>query len=262
MLTPAQRFHFDVNGFVVVPNLFPPDTVAAAKAVLDRMLTDDQLEEHRAYVRVRRDHHMHFGPMIEYDPALLDIAADDKSLPIPEYLVGGEVRLGATEAIVNRRPADFDPNAPVTRQYHPTGFHRGISPEVSTFQRDGKCHYLWVKTLMLLTDVGPDDGGTVMVRGSHRLPHPVKDVNAWWDDSLVGHAEGTAGSVLFMSEATIHSTAVIRSDKTRYILINGYTPPWTQAWPQYDPSPDFVAKQTPAMRRFLLGESRYSWGVR
>jgi len=262
MLTPAQRFHFDVNGFVVVPSLFDADETAAARAVLDRMLVDEQLNEHRAWVRAKNDHHTHFGPMIEYDPVLLDIAAHEKVLPMLEDLVGGEVRLEETEAIVNRRNPNASAEELAKRRFRPTGFHRGISPEVSSFARDGKHHYLWVKTLMLLSDVGPDDGGTVMIRGSHRLPHAVGDVREWWDDSHVAQAEGPAGSVLFMAESTIHSTAQIRSDRTRYVLINGYTPPWTQAWPQYDPSPEWVEKQTPEMRQFLLGESRYSWGVR
>ena len=262
MLTVAQRYHFDSNGFVVVPSVLSPDDVSATREVLDRMLSDPDLEDHGARIRSKEDGYTHFGPMIEYDRVLLDMAAHAEVVHIAEDLVGGAVRLEETEAIVNSKAAEPESADSAARRYAPRGFHRGIEPTMSHFVRDGRLHYLWVKALILLSNVGPNDGGTLMVRGSHRLPQTSDNVAQWWDESHVAQAEGPAGSVLFMSEATIHSTARIRSDKTRYVLINGYTPPWTQTWPGYEPSDEFVARQTPEIRALLLGEPRYNWGVR
>ena len=74
-LTPAQRLHFDIYGFVLLENVLTPDEVARMKGALHRMKADPDLESKRVYSHGRGEHHILLGNLVEYDPALLEYAA-------------------------------------------------------------------------------------------------------------------------------------------------------------------------------------------
>ena len=59
-------------------------------------------------------------------------------------------------------------------------------------------HCNFVKTLTNLTELGPEDGGTVVIAGSHRMPLPPADLIALAeaDPSLVHQIIAPAGSTL------------------------------------------------------------------
>ena len=97
-LTPAQRLHFDIYGFVLLENVLTPDEVARMKDALHRMKADPDLESKRVYAHSRGEHHILLGNLVEYDPALLEYAAHPKLVPLVEEVVGGKVRLEETEA--------------------------------------------------------------------------------------------------------------------------------------------------------------------
>jgi hypothetical protein len=126
-LTPAQRLHFDIYGFVLLENVLTPDEVARTKDALYRMKADPDLKAKRVYVHRRGDHFTLFGNRVEYDPALLQYAAHPKLVPLVEEIVGGKVRLEETEAIINRRDSNANLDELYQRRYNPTGFHRGAA---------------------------------------------------------------------------------------------------------------------------------------
>ena len=118
-----------------------------------------------------------------------------------------------------------------------------------------------MKTLAYLTDVGPDDGGTCLIPGSHRLTWPREEmVRAAMDDErLIHQVEAGAGSVLLFGESLIHSTTAIRSDKERVILVAGYTPPMLREWMGNEVSPDFVASLPESIRTLISGSDSWNW---
>jgi hypothetical protein len=123
-----------------------------------------------------------------------------------------------------------------------------------------QCHF--VKTLTNLTDLGPDDGGTTVIAGSHKLNHvdAAEVIKAAENDPRFIHSViAPAGSTLLFFEATIHSSGIIKSDKDRVLIIGGYTPPMFQAWQGYDHVPEFVDKAPEELRPMLSGAKRYSW---
>ena len=263
-LTPAQRLHFDIYGFVLLDRVLTPDEVARMKAALYRLksLPDEALRANRIYFRRRGDWHLHAGHLLEYDPALLEFAAHPKLVPLVEEVVGGAVRIEETEAIVNRR----DPAADVAElrrtRFNPTGFHTGTRHGWGTYEEQHNFHALFVKTLAYLTDVGPEDGGTTVVPGSHRLSRPQQDIiaAAMQDpERLVYQVTAQAGSVLLFSESLIHSTTQIISDTERMILVTGYTPPMLREWPGNEVSPAFVASLPEHLRPIVSGSDSWHW---
>ena len=96
--------------------------------------------------------------------------------------------------------------------------------------------------IIVLANVGPDDGGTAFIPGSHRLTWDRSEMieAAMSDDSLVCQVEAEAGDILLFPESLIHSTTAIKSDRERTILIAGYTPTMFQPWPGNEVNPEII----------------------
>ncbi len=260
-LSSAQRLHFDIYGYVLLENVLTPDEIDRMKAALYRIKDNGDLDGTRVYLNWRGEHHAHMGNLVEYDPALLEYAAHPKLVPLVEEVVGGKIRLEETEAIINRRSADADLDELNKRRFNPTGFHRGTKHGWGTYMEQDKFHCIFVKTLAYLTDVGPDDGGTCVIPGSHRLTWNQSEMieAALSDDKLIYQVEASAGSVLLFAEALIHSTTAIRSDNERVILIAGYTPPMVREWPGNEVSPEFIETLPEEIRPLISGSDSWHW---
>jgi len=260
-LTSAQRLHFDIYGFVLLENVLTDDEIERIKDALYRIKESENLDGTRVYLNWRGEHHAHMGNLVEYDSALLEYASHPKLVPLVEEVVGGNVRLEETEAIINKRSAEANLEELHQRRYNPTGFHRGTKHGWGTYMEQDKFHCIFVKTLAYLTDVGPDDGGTCVIPGSHRLTWNQSEMieAALSDDKLIYQVEASAGSVLLFAEALIHSTTAIRSDNERVILIAGYTPPMVREWPGNEVSPAFIETLPEEIRPLISGSESWHW---
>jgi hypothetical protein len=260
-LTVSQRFQFDAKGYVLLKGALAPDEIAACKDALYRMRSEAEIDQIRVYRRPKGDHHVLMGNLVEYDPALLSYATNPKLIPLVEEVVGGSVRLEESEAIINRRdPADTDEMLNQKR-VHPTGFHRGTTSTWGCYYEQERFHCVFVKTLAYLTDVGPDDGGTAVIPGSHRMNWPKDEMieAALSDPSLIHQVEAEAGDVLLFPESLIHSTTRIKSDRERVILVSGYTPPMLREWPGNEVSEAFVNTVPEAVRSIVSGSESWHW---
>ncbi|NKB70480.1 MAG: hypothetical protein GKR89_25705 [Candidatus Latescibacteria bacterium] len=211
-LTPAQRYRLDVLGYVVVENTLGPDEVATIKGELYRLRgellqVDDPSPEgprvRGSYFLTQAEHHHFMGHIIETGPATTAYATHPRLVSMAEELIGGQARIVEMNAHINRRnPADDFAAAPVY------GFHRGTDVPFGGHQKNGLFHCNFVKTLTNLTDLGPDDGGTVVIAGSHKMDVPTEDIiaAAYADRSLIHQVEAPAGSTLLFSETLIHAT--------------------------------------------------------
>lgn len=259
-LSAAQRLHLDVYGFVLLEKVLAADEIARMKDALYRLRAEPDPTSCGVYLNQNTDHFFHVGNLVEFDPALLEYAAHPKLIPLVEEFVGGRVRIEETEAIINRR----DPNSPsltASKRVEPLGFHTGTQHGWGTYDQDHHFHCLFVKTLAYLTDVGPDDGGTAVIPGSHRLSLPVQDIiaAAAEDERLVHQVEANAGSVLLFAESLVHSSTAIRSERERVVLISGYTPPMMREWPGNEPSAAFVASLPEHIGSLISGGDSWPW---
>jgi ectoine hydroxylase-related dioxygenase (phytanoyl-CoA dioxygenase family) len=260
-LTLAQRFHLDAYGYVLLEEVLAPEEVAAMKGALYRMKADPDLEAKRVYTHRRGEHYTLFGHLVEYDPALLAYAVHPRLVPLVEELVGGAVRLEESEAIINRRDPQADLEALARRRTTPTGFHTGTRATWGCYYEQDRFHSIFVKTLAYLTDVGPDDGGTAVIPGSHKMTWPQREMieAAMMDEHLIYQVEAKAGSVLLFPESLIHSTTAIRSDRERVILVSGYTPTLVREWPGNEISPEFIATLPEEIRPLISGSDSWHW---
>lgn len=254
-LTPAQRLYLDVHGYVVIEKAIGAELVSRLR---DRLYA---IEAQFRRTGALPGPHCHFSATGEdffrvdnlphLDPCFYEYLTHPRLLGMVEEITGGNVRLEQSDAHIRR------PTAPEKQRY---GFHRGM--DVATgYTKNGLYHGPFVKTLTNLTDLGPEDGGTVVIDGSHKLdiePQVLIDA-AMADPRLIHHVEAPAGSTLLFFESLIHSSGIIRSGRDRLLIIGGYTPPMYQPWRGYDPDPEFAQAQDEAARSLLTGDQRYSW---
>ena len=263
-LSAAQRFHLDVYGYVLLERTLDDDLTTrlrdALLALKGEFLAHPDLDS--ACVRRCRLHkgghprHLHFTHILESDPVFLEYLSHPGIVPLAEELVGGSVRLEESEAIVNSR----DPGVPLAESPR-YGFHRGTEHGVGSYEENGMFHCNFVKVLTNLTDLGPDDGGTTVIAGSHKLKLPADEMieAAYENPSLLHQVEAPAGSSLLFAESLIHATGVLRSDRERVIIIGGYTPPMFQVWPGQEPSREFVAGLPEELRPLISGSDSWNW---
>jgi hypothetical protein len=204
-------------------------------------------------------HHWSAGSLLETDPALTAYVTHPRLIGLAEEVMGSEARLTEYNCHINSR----DPHAePQENPVYP--FHTGIDVPYGAYTKNGLFHCSFVKTLTNLTDLGPDDGGTVVVAGSHKLDLPDRTLADCADEdrSLIHQVVAPAGSTLLFSETLIHGTGVIRSDRERAIIITGYGPLMFPYWDGGEMSQGFIASIPAHLRNFILGKAHWTRGER
>ena len=150
-------------------------------------------------------------------------------------MIGHEVRLEQSDAHI-RRPEAGKPDH--------FSFHRANRLGLGSVGPNGLYHFPFVKALTNLSDLGPDDGGTVVIAGSHKLPQHLDRAMieaAARDPSLIHHVVAPAGSTLFFYESLLHSSGINRSGLDRPLVLGGYTPTLFQPQHEEHPDPEFLA---------------------
>lgn len=122
-----------------------------------------------------------------------------------------------------------------------------------------------VNALMALTDIGPGDGGTMVIPGSHKsnFPHPQvsgPDADGARDrvQSPMDDIEGAievhldAGDVLLFCDGIAHGASERTTvEGERRVLIYRYGPSWGATRYGYRPSEELLSRVTEAQRRIL-----------
>ncbi len=259
-LSPAQRVHLEVHGYVLVQ-----DAVGAAHAARMRERLHAIEEEFRRTGSMPGKATALYSSSREYfrvdnlphlDQCFLDYLAHPRVLAMVEEAIGGEARLEQSDGHIRRPFAD--------RAQEVFHFHRGTYA-VSPYHIKGRYHFPFVKALTNLTDLGPDDGGTAVIPGSHKMIDVPLDeliAAAMQDQALIRSVVAPAGSTLVFFESLLHSSGPNRSGRTRSLILGGYTPTMYQAHAGYDPDPSFLAECGARYRRLLAGDSRWSWKPR
>jgi hypothetical protein len=260
-LTPAQRYYLDTYGYVVVPDVLSQDECGLILDELQQLKRDlraqdePQARVRGAYCLVDQPHHVFMASIIEAGPAITAYATHPRLVAMGEELIGGEARIVECNAHINsRNPGEtFEPEPKF-------GFHNGIDIPYGSHMENGLYHCSFVKTLTNLTDLGPDDGGTVVIAGSHKINVPVADAIAcaYEDRSLIHQVIAPAGSTLLFSETLIHATGQIRSDRERAIIITAYGTRMFPYWDGGELSPEFAARIPENLHTLFHGKAHWT----
>ena len=262
-LTPAQRYHLDVFGYVVVPNTLTQDEVSRIKDALWKVRDNLQRIDDRtqsgpryrgSFLVIDELHHQWIENIIETDPAITAYATHPFLVGMAEEIIGGEARVVEMNAHVNRNGSDSGTHE----------FHRGTDIPFATHTHQGLFHCNFVKTLTNLTDLGPDDGGTVVIAGSHKVDVAIPEIVqlSREDPSLIHQVMAPAGSTLLFCESLIHASGQIHSDTERLIIITGYGSTLFPYWSRGQMTDAFRKKIPEQLKILLEGRDSHRRGIR
>ncbi len=256
-LTPAQRLHIEIYGYVIIEKVLSQAEVNALKDTLygieDDFRRTGELPGPNCFNTSTTENFFRIDNLPHLAPCFFDYITNPFIVGMAEEIIGGRARLQQSDAHIRRPVPDED------RRY---GFHRGINPAYQHYDK-GLYHFSFVKALTNLTDLGPDDGGTTVIAGTHKVPTDIAQeaiVNAALaDPSMIHQVEAPAGSTLLFYESLVHAAGIIKSDKDRLLILGGYMPTMFQPWMGYDPDPDFAKTLSDEHRALLTGEQKFNW---
>ena len=119
-----------------------------------------------------------------------------------------------------------------------------------------------INILMALSDIGPGDGATTIVPGSHKSHevHPALRASAhksYNDDIVAGDQLGMTeiylqpGDALMFTDGICHGSAARTNAGERRICIYRYSPHPMMSRFNYQPSPELLARLTPTRRTII-----------
>jgi hypothetical protein len=117
----------------------------------------------------------------------------------------------------------------------------------------------FLSVIVALNDIGPGDGPTVIIPGSHKsaFAHPQQADNAGISkgagDTVVGAEEVylKAGDAVLFTDMLIHGSATRTNAGNRRTIVLRYLPAtYAHRW-RYVPSPELVARLTPERRKII-----------
>jgi hypothetical protein len=125
--------------------------------------------------------------------------------------------------------------------------------------RNGKFACGQVNVLVALNDIGPGDGGTMLLPSSHKasFPHPELTSKGWDSHSSMDGVEGAievhlkAGDAILFVDAIMHGSAARKNPGFRRIATYRYGPSWGNFRHGYRPSPELLERLTPQRRKIV-----------
>jgi hypothetical protein len=209
-MTEQERYLFDLQGFLAVPDALTPAQVADLNALLDAHLAQ----------KVSPDTHTHrFGQLLTWGQPYLDLIDNPRITPYLEVLLGEGFRLDHDYADVIRHG-----KGPIG-----TTLHGGATPYDALYSyhyENGRMRNGLMVVAYNLKDVNPGDGGFGCVPGSHKanLPFPGEWRELETLHPCVQPVVGPAGTAIIFTEALTHGTLPWRGAEERRTLFYKYSP--------------------------------------
>lgn len=264
-LTDMERYLFDLNGFIVIRNALSDEEVAACNAVLDTM-QDCGPGEWRGNVHGHNFTGSHEGlnlqQIYEAGPAF------ERLIDHPSWIEKVTHFIGTDEPNfdANHGPLFIDENFANIREHgQAIGLHSGGDKRVTRCQfryHDGRFHCGQVNILMAFNDIGPGDGATMVIPGSHKsnIAHPeyasamMKEDKGTSVDGITGAVEVhlQAGDAILFVDAIMHGSAARTNQGQRRIAVYRYGPSWGFFRHPYRPSQGLLDRLSPRQQQIVM----------
>ena len=254
----ALDFSFDLNGYLLLRNAIEPELLAGLNTAFDRF---PDLASGEWWGNVQRlDNAGHAG--VELQNIVEAGAPFEALIDHPAWIARVARYCGEQGTYVEGLFID-ECFASVRRTGGFFPLHSGGQDGVVRNQFryvNGQFRCAQVNILLALTDIGPGDGATRVLPGSHKsnIPHPIFarsfDERREEDDEAVEGAIEVhlrAGDALLFVDAIAHGAARRTNPGDRRVVIYRYGPSWGTTRHGFRYSDELLARLTPARRRIL-----------
>lgn len=210
-MDPTERYLFDLNGYLAVPDALSSATLEAINALMDDRIARDVPTDATTY---------RFADVLDWGPPVRALIDHEPIVAYLDEFLGTGYRLDHDYADLIRSG-----KGPIG-----TRLHGGAVPfdpgQWYTFV-EGRPRSGLLVVAYNLRDVNPGDGGFGCVPGSHKANLPFPD--PWREleqdlDGLVRPVTGPAGSAIIFTEAMTHGTLPWRGAGERRTLFFKYDP--------------------------------------
>jgi hypothetical protein len=268
--TDMEEYLFDLRGYLMLENALTPEQLAACNTTYDDIVEfGAHLEEPAGWlgnVKVRKNsgqQEFHIQQLYEAGPIWEELIDHPAWFEKVKHFIGTD---DPQNFDGHHGPMFIDENFGTIRgKGGSIRLHSG--GDVGTIRTQyryhaGKFHCGQVNILIALTDIGPGDGATMVVPGSHKsnMRHP-QAVNTYDEDkkySSVDNIEGAiechlkAGDALMFVDAIAHGSARRVNEGDRRIAVYRYGPSWGFFRVPLWPSDELLERTTPHRRQILM----------
>ena len=262
-MKPTEReiYLFDLRGYLILRNALTPEQVTACNTAIDNMLPIEE-EEWIGYVHghsFKDNDGVNLQQIYEGGEPFEVIIDHPSWIEKVKHFIGGE---GTFDW--HHGPLFIDENfANVRGPGQAIGLHSGGHHGVKRIQyryHNGRFQCGQINILIALNDIGPGDGATMVVPGSHKANfiHPDFEKHRMrGEDASVDDVEGAievqlnAGDALLFVDCISHGSARRVNPGQRRIMVYRYGPSWGNFRHGYTPSPELLARLTPERRQIV-----------
>lgn len=255
MISELDVYNFDLNGFVILKNVLSEEEVSGLNEQLETIppigvsewhghIQREELPEDRG-ISYQQIYELgsHFEKLIDH-PAYIDHV---------KHFVGNQNDFDAFLG-----PLYIDECFALIRgKGERIGVHSGGHTRTKRTQfshHNGQFQCGQVNVFIPLTDIGPGDGGTLVVPGSHKAnfqyPGKVAGIElADYERTVEVHLN--RGDVLIFVDAICHGSAERKNDGLRKTVIYRYGPAWGNSRYGYLPSLGLLERLTAEQRKMV-----------
>ncbi len=261
MVSDLDIYLFDLRGYLVLENALTQDEVAALNAGIDKLLPLKR-GEWAGYV-----HGHAYGMNDGFNLQQIYEGGEpfEKLIDHPSWIdkvkhfVGGEGTfdwhpspLFIDENFVNLR----GPGEAIGLH---SGGHTGVKRNQFRYH-NGRFQCGQINILMALTEMGPGDGTTMVVPGSHKANFQHPEFEKYSMGSAHPSVENVTGAIqvymkpgdaLLFVDAISHGSAERTNPGERRTIVYRYGPGWGNFRHGYQVSPELVARLTPERRKIV-----------
>lgn len=236
-ITDEQKFFFECNGFLVIPEAISPERLKELRSALDETEARWRADENLAGVR-RWDLDQIIA-ILEYDPIFVETMLHYPVFHIIRDLLGPDINVLDHDYFITPEGATID-----SGWHYDEGFPGVYHPRSR----------LMIKVFYVIEDIPPDGGGTVMLPGSHSFRSDWKLPNTAVPEDMPASVrmDLSAGSAYLMAGRVFHCVGNNLSDIKRRLLIYTYGHKWMKIWDGYTPSEKLIAQATTPILQQLL----------
>jgi ectoine hydroxylase-related dioxygenase (phytanoyl-CoA dioxygenase family) len=226
MMTIAERYEFDLRGYIICRNVLSSEEV---KRICNILVNIKGAKDDGKF------------SFLKLDPYFMELMAHPYTLSILQTILGSWLRFDHAFGLKMTKDISISEN-----------LHAGPLQNQRAFWyqwvRGQGMHNGLVKVIYALNDVNPGDGGFICVPGSHK-----GNINyrPQLDSNLVVNPTLKSGDMLIFTEALVHGSKQWIPDRTRIALIYSYAPGFL-AWKNYDTIKPYLSLATNDIQRELL----------
>jgi len=260
-----DKFFFDLNGFLILKGALDRDHLAEINAKLDAFLSMDPPIRANEWIGAVHGHNYTGNEGLNLQQIYEAGEPFERLIDHPAWIEKVKTFVGGQDNFDSQHgPLFIDENfASIRGPGQAIGLHSGAERMVKRCQylyRNGQFGCGQVNVLMALRDVGPGDGATMVIPGSHKANFPHPDL-AWAcmqeGKSSVDNVEAAvevhleAGDALLFVDAIMHGSAARVNEGERRIAVYRYGPSWGMFRHPYRPSRELLERLTPERRRIV-----------